>query len=126
MSIAEDIDWHAHNRGLVSFEVHESLNGWQAIAKYRHCVSGPWGVGCDVDLIAAIEQALVAGARITNTRYFWHPESETLMKTDGADMRSDTDTVEEIDEETFHRLRRERAKPEPAPLPDDMFADLLG
>lgn len=49
------------NLGLVELVVRESVGGLQAIAKYRECVSGPWGVGCDEDPVAAIEKALAAG-----------------------------------------------------------------
>jgi len=34
---------------------------WQAIAKYRGRVSGPWGVGIMANPVAAMRRALVAG-----------------------------------------------------------------
>lgn len=52
---------HEKRLGLVNFEARESLGGWQAIAKYRHNITGPWGVGCDPDMVTAMQKALIAG-----------------------------------------------------------------
>jgi hypothetical protein len=62
----DDIGPHlrtAHkNLKLVELVVRDSINGFQAIVKFAETQNGPWGVGCDIDPIDAIEKALKSGA----------------------------------------------------------------
>lgn len=59
--LVEAIRDHEQRLGMVDLQVRESVGGWQAIAKYHHAIAGPWGVGCDVDMVVALEKALIAG-----------------------------------------------------------------
>lgn len=60
-SLADQMTDHTARLGLVELLCRESLGGWQAIAKYRKAIGGPWGVGCDTDMATAMHKALVAG-----------------------------------------------------------------
>ena len=44
--------------GLHEVVLRESLGGWQAIAKTRAAVNGPWSVSCGPDPVAALTKAL--------------------------------------------------------------------
>jgi hypothetical protein len=60
-SLVDLIERHENDLGLVNLECRDSLGGWQAIAKYREHVGGPWGVGCDTNMVVAMTKALLAG-----------------------------------------------------------------
>ncbi|QXV73574.1 hypothetical protein [Rhizobium phage RHph_X2_30] len=63
-SLTNRISDHGNRLGLVDLEVRQSIGGWQAIAKYRGHEGGPWGVGCDADMVTALDKALITGEKM--------------------------------------------------------------
>lgn len=84
---------HTEHLGLVELICRESLGGWQAIAKYRKAIGGPWGVGCDTEMATAMRKALIAGEHeLTLDRdqvTEWSPAIEPKADTTMSDLLDD-------------------------------------
>lgn len=54
----EDLIAEAVRDGLGQLLIQESVGGWQAIAKFKSRITGPWDVGCDANAETALRKAL--------------------------------------------------------------------
>lgn len=83
---------HTKDLELVELLVRESLEGFQAIAKYRAAITGPWGVGCDPVAHVAMFKALIAGEHaMKHARDGWSTEWTPEMSKTGAYTQQITD-----------------------------------
>jgi hypothetical protein len=86
------LERHTKELELVELLVRESLGGFQAIAKYRAAITGPWGVGCDPVAHVAMFKALIAGEQeLKHGRDGWATEWTPEMSKVGAYTQQITD-----------------------------------